>query len=128
MATPETVKVVLLGESGVGKTCIIAQFTSGQFDPDTVTSLSAQFISKTVEFEEGQKAIKFDIWDTAGQEKYRALAKIFYKDAKAIILVYDIVASVRCLRIYPLNFNCRGFCCLKSYLSYLISSFFTFEA
>ena len=90
MATPETVKVVLLGESGVGKTCIIAQFTSGQFDPDTVTSLSAQFISKIVDFEEGQKAIKFDIWDTAGQEKYRALAKIFYKDAKAIILVYDI--------------------------------------
>ena len=44
-------KVVLLGESGVGKTCIIAQFTQGKFDPDTVTSLSAQFIRKTLEFE-----------------------------------------------------------------------------
>ena len=84
------VKVILLGESGVGKTSIIAQFTSGKFDPDCVTSLSAQFISKTIEFENLQKAIKFDIWDTAGQEKYRALAKIFYKDAKVIILVYDI--------------------------------------
>ena len=80
----------MLGESGVGKTSIIAQFTSGKFDPDCVTSLSAQFISKTIEFENLQKAIKFDIWDTAGQEKYRALAKIFYKDAKGIILVYDI--------------------------------------
>ena len=90
MSSVEQVKVVLLGESGVGKTSIIAQFTSGKFDPDCVTSLSAQFISKTIEFENLQKAIKFDIWDTAGQEKYRALAKIFYKDAKAIILVYDI--------------------------------------
>ena len=86
----EPVKVVLLGESGVGKTSIIAQFTSGKFDPDCVTSLSAQFISKTVEFQNLGKAIKFDIWDTAGQEKYRALAKIFYKDAKVIFLVYDI--------------------------------------
>ena len=88
--TAEQVKVVLIGESGVGKTCIIAQFTSGKFDPDCVTSLSAQFISKTVEFPNHEKAIKFDIWDTAGQEKYRALAKIFYKDARVICLVYDI--------------------------------------
>ena len=86
----EPAKVVLLGESGVGKTSIIAQFTSGKFDPDCVTSLSAQFISKTVEFQNLGKAIKFDIWDTAGQEKYRALAKIFYKDAQVIFLVYDI--------------------------------------
>ena len=90
MSAAESVKDVLLGESGVGKTSIIAQFTSNKFDPDCVTSLSAQFISKTMEFDNLQKAIKFDIWDTAGQEKYRALAKIFYKDAKAIILVYDI--------------------------------------
>ena len=86
----EQVKAVLIGESGVGKTSIIAQFTSGTFDPDVVTSLSAQFKSKTIEFHNLQKAIKFDIWDTAGQEKYRALAKIFYKDAKVICLVYDI--------------------------------------
>ena len=93
MSAPETVKVVLLGESGVGKTSIISQFTAGKFDPDCVTSLSAQFISKIVEFEDLKKSIKFDIWDTAGQEKYRALAKIFYKDAKVILLVYDITGS-----------------------------------
>ena len=85
----EPYKVVLLGESGVGKTCIIAQFTNGVFDPDTVTSLTAQFIRKTISFEDN-KSITFDIWDTAGQEKYRSMAKIFYKDAKAVILVYDI--------------------------------------
>ena len=86
----ENVKAVLVGESGVGKTSIIAQFTTGTFDPDCVTSLSAQFKSKTVEYNNIQKAIKFDIWDTAGQEKYRSIAKIFYKDAKIVCLVYDI--------------------------------------
>ena len=102
MSAPESVKVVLLGESGVGKTSIIAQFTTGNFDPDVVTSLSAQYVSKTVEYDNLQKAIKFDIWDTAGQEKYRALAKIFYKDAKVIMLVYDIT-------------NAKSFEELKSY-------------
>ena len=90
MSAAESVKVVLLGESGVGKTSIISQFTTGSFDPEVVTSISAQYVSKTVEYDNYQKAIKFDIWDTAGQEKYRALAKIFYKEAKVVLLVYDI--------------------------------------
>ena len=86
----ESIKIVLLGESGTGKTSIIAQFTRGEFDPNVVTSISAQFISKLTYIAEYDKTIKFDIWDTAGQEKFRSLAQIFYKDAKAIILVYDI--------------------------------------
>ena len=90
MEEPISVKVVLLGESGVGKTSIISQFTSNKFNPRCATSVSAQFISKNKEFPEYQKTIKFDIWDTVGQEKYRSLAKIFYKDAKVIIFVYDI--------------------------------------
>ena len=86
----ESIKIVLLGESGTGKTSIIAQFTRGEFDPNVLTSISAQFISKLTYIAEYDKTIKFDIWDTAGQEKFRSLAQIFYKDAKAIILVYDI--------------------------------------
>ena len=93
MTSPENVKVVLLGELGVGKTCIISQFIQGDFNPDTVTSLSAQFISKTLEFNDLNKVIKYDIWDTAGQERFRALAKIFYKDAKVICLCYDITSK-----------------------------------
>ena len=84
------VKVVLLGESGVGKTSIISQFTANKFNPRCPTSVSAQFISKIINFPEYNKKIKFEIWDTAGQEKYRSLTKIFYKDAGAAILVYDI--------------------------------------
>ena len=93
MDEPESVKVVLLGESGVGKTSIISQFTTNKFNPRCATSVSAQFISKTIEFPNYGKSIKFDIWDTVGQEKYRSLAKIFYKDAKVIIFVYDIVTE-----------------------------------
>ena len=92
MSSADSVKVVLLGEAGVGKTSIIHQFTYHQFDPDCISSISAQFISKTVEFK-GYGAIKFDIWDTAGQERYRSMAKIFYKDAKVIIFVYDITSE-----------------------------------
>ena len=87
---PESIKVVLLGESGVGKTSIISQFTVNKFDPHRETSLSAQFTTKTLDFPDLGQSIKFDIWDTVGQEKYRSLAKIFYKDAKVIIFVYDI--------------------------------------
>ena len=93
MNEPEPLKVVLVGESGVGKTSIISQFTSNTFDPHRETSLSAQFISKTIEFTDLGKAIKFDIWDTVGQEKYRALAEIFYRDAKVIVFVYDITTD-----------------------------------
>ena len=90
---PEAVKVVLLGESGVGKTCIISQFTEHKFDQSVLSSLSAQFVSKTIEYLDFGKAIKFDIWDTVGQERFRSMAKIFYKDAKVIIFVYDITSQ-----------------------------------
>ncbi len=88
----DSVKVVLLGEAGVGKTSIIHQFTYHTFDPDCISSITAQFVSKTIDYQ-GYGAIKYDIWDTAGQERYRSMAKIFYKDAKVIIFVYDITSQ-----------------------------------
>ena len=89
MADNDGIKVVLLGESGVGKTCIIDQFINGNFDQNCVASLTAQFCKKNIELP-GDKSITFDIWDTAGQEQYRSLNRIFYKNSKAVILVYDI--------------------------------------
>ena len=87
-------KVVLLGESGVGKTCIIDRFINDNFDDNQKTTGIATFIAKTMTFDEFQgKSVKFEIWDTAGQEKYRSLNKIFYKDAGVAILVYDITNS-----------------------------------
>lgn len=85
-----SVKVVLIGETGVGKTCIISRYINNIFE-DNVKTNCASFSSKTLTFPEYKnKTIKFEIWDTAGQEKYRALNKVFYKDAAICILVYDV--------------------------------------
>ena len=82
-------KIVLIGESGVGKTSIISQFIDKVFEPELQTSTGGSFSSKELIFDNG-KTLKLEIWDTAGQEKYRALTKIFYKSASAALLVYDI--------------------------------------
>ena len=83
-------KVVLLGDSGVGKTCIIARYISGSFDKNSPTTNGASFCSKNVRFDQLGKNLLLDIWDTAGQEKYKSITKFFYKDALMVIMVYDI--------------------------------------
>jgi small GTP-binding protein len=83
-------KTILIGETGVGKTSIIARYINNKYEEGIMSTHGANYISKNVEFEEYNESINFQIWDTAGQEKYRGLTKIFYKDAKIIILVYDI--------------------------------------
>ena len=83
-------KTILIGESGVVKTSIIARYINNKYEEEIMSTHGANYISKNVEFEEYNESINFQIWDTAGQEKYRGLTKIFYKDAKIIILVYDI--------------------------------------
>jgi len=83
-------KVVLLGESGVGKTCIISRYINGTYDEKSESTNGASYASKTISYENIGKSLQFDIWDTAGQERYRALTKFFYKDAAIAILVYDI--------------------------------------
>ncbi len=82
-------KVVILGEVGVGKSSIINQFISKSFSENLRSNISGQYCQKLYNLENG-KTLQFDIWDTAGQEKYRSLVKMFYKDAIAAILVYDI--------------------------------------
>jgi Ras-related protein Rab-22 len=83
-------KIVLLGDSGVGKTCLISRFISGQFDANVNSTNGASYASKKVEYPELGKSLVLDIWDTAGQEKYKSLTKFFYKDAAMVVLVYDI--------------------------------------
>ena len=86
----EICKVILIGESGVGKTCIIIRFVNQQFKEDTFSTSCSSYATKELEFEENNKSLQFQIWDTAGQEQYRGLTKIFYKKAKIVILVYDV--------------------------------------
>jgi small GTP-binding protein len=106
-------KVVLLGDSGVGKTCIISRYISGSFDKNIASTNGASYCSKMVKFEELGKNLLLDVWDTAGQEKYRALTKFFYKDASVVILVYDITReeSFNNLKNYwynQLQENCKN--------------------
>ena len=84
----ESYKVVLLGESGVGKEDIMKNLTYNTFAFDSVNN-TAQFVKKTITLENSE-SVTFDIFDTAGQERFRSLAKFIYKDAKVIIFVYDI--------------------------------------
>ena len=89
MSDIESFKVVLVGESGVGKTSIITQFIDQTFQEDQQSTTGGTFSTKTVKCG-NNKTLKFEIWDTAGQERYRSLTKMFYKDANAAVLVYDI--------------------------------------
>ena len=63
------VKVVLLGEAGVGKSSIIKQYVTKSFDPDIDSSISSKYISKELEISDIDKKLKYNLWDTAGQEK-----------------------------------------------------------
>jgi small GTP-binding protein len=92
MSDTDVLKVVLIGESGTGKTSIIQRFSYNLFDSNCASSISSQYISKTIDLKDINQSLKFDIWDTAGQEKYRSMAKLFYKDAKIILFVYDITS------------------------------------
>ena len=89
MSEIESFKVVLVGESGVGKTSIITQFIDQTFQEDQQSTTGGTFSTKSVVCDNG-KTLKFEIWDTAGQERYRSLTKMFYKDANAAVLVFDI--------------------------------------
>ena len=88
----EYCKIILVGESGVGKTSIINQFTTHQFSRDIMSSTGGTFSTKTIEYDiNGKKTkIALEIWDTAGQERYRSMAKLFFNDAVCAIIVYDI--------------------------------------
>ena len=93
MSTPEKAtgkKLVFVGDSGVGKTCIISRFVQGTFTDNVASTMGASYASKTIEIPEINQSFTFDIWDTAGQEKYKALAKFFFQGAKMAVLVYDI--------------------------------------
>ena len=86
---PQQIKIVLLGESGVGKTSLVQRFAYDQFKDSCVPTLGATFISKILDLSPCD-AVKLQIWDTAGQEKYRSLAAMYYQDSAVALLVYDI--------------------------------------
>ncbi|XP_074539465.1 ras-related protein Rab-25-like [Halichoeres trimaculatus] len=81
-------KVVLIGESGVGKSNLLARFTKNEFNHDSRTTIGVEFSSRTVQL--GGFTIKAQIWDTAGLERYRAITSAYYRGAVGALLVFDI--------------------------------------
>ncbi|CAN0352662.1 unnamed protein product, partial [Discosporangium mesarthrocarpum] len=85
------VKVVLLGDTGVGKSSLVLRFVTNNFKPFSESTIGASFMSKMILID--NTPIKFQIWDTAGQEKYHSLAPMYYRGAGAAIVVYDITKA-----------------------------------
>ncbi|KAF7261239.1 hypothetical protein EG68_01396 [Paragonimus skrjabini miyazakii] len=83
-------KLVLLGESAVGKSSIVLRFVKSQFSEYQEATIGAAFLTQTVMCGDPQRAVRFEIWDTAGQERYHSLAPMYYRNAQAAIIVYDI--------------------------------------
>jgi len=81
-------KLLLIGDSGVGKTCLIFRFCDDSFQQSFISTIGIDFKIKTVEI--GGKKIKLQIWDTAGQERFHTITVSYYRNAQAIFLVYDI--------------------------------------
>jgi Ras-related protein Rab-11A len=81
-------KIVLIGDSGVGKTNLLSRFTKDTFSEDTRNTIGVDFFAHDIII--CDKKIKAQFWDTAGQEKYRAISSSYYKNAHGAILVYDI--------------------------------------
>lgn len=81
-------KLLIIGESGVGKTCLLLRFTDDSFTANHLTTIGIDFKIKIINLED--KQIKLQIWDTAGQERFRTITKTYYKGAHGIVLVYDV--------------------------------------
>ena len=88
MSRTPSFKIVLLGESPVGKTSLMYQCTENRFVPDTQPTIGASFVSRRLEVDD--QTIDVMLWDTAGVEAYRSMTPLYYRDAQAVIVVFDV--------------------------------------
>lgn len=82
------VKIVVVGDSGVGKTCLLHRFTDNRFDDAYISTIGVDFAIKTMELN-GKRA-KLQVWDTAGQERFRNICSSYYRGANLLLLVFDV--------------------------------------
>lgn len=82
------VKLLLIGDSGVGKSCLLLRFCDDQFTPSFITTIGIDFKIRTLDLD-GQK-VKLQVWDTAGQERFKTITTAYYRGAMGILVVYDV--------------------------------------
>ncbi|KAG2294702.1 hypothetical protein Bca4012_066553 [Brassica carinata] len=85
-------KVVLIGDSGVGKSNLLSRFTRNEFSLESKSTIGVEFATRSIRVDE--KTVKAQIWDTAGQERYRAITSAYYRGAVGAFLVYDVTRRV----------------------------------
>jgi small GTP-binding protein len=88
LTTTLQIKLLLIGDSGVGKSCCLLRFSEDSFTPSFITTIGIDFKIRTIELD--GKRVKLQIWDTAGQERFRTITTAYYRGAMGILLVYDV--------------------------------------
>ena len=83
-------KLVLVGEKATGKSSLVLRYVNGYFSKNLVTTLGAAFMTQTLAFDDA--IVKFEIWDTGGEERFRCLAPMYYRTAQAAVVVYDVTS------------------------------------
>mmetsp|Transcript_35362 Transcript_35362/g.72210 ORF Transcript_35362/g.72210 Transcript_35362/m.72210 type:complete len:201 (-) Transcript_35362:98-700(-) len=104
----QNVKLVVLGDTGVGKSSLVLRFVNNIFKPYSESTIGAAFMSKTLTVD--GEPVKYQIWDTAGQEKYHSLAPMYYRGAAAAVVVYSITdaASFNTLKSWVDELHMHG--------------------
>ncbi|KAI3710210.1 hypothetical protein L2E82_39984 [Cichorium intybus] len=85
-------KVVLIGDSGVGKSNLLSRFSKNEFSLDSKSTIGVEFATRSIRID--GKVIKGQIWDTAGQERYRAITSAYYRGTVGALIVYDVTRPV----------------------------------
>lgn len=89
--TNKAIKIIIIGDMGVGKTCILNRFAKDEFTMEHVSTIGVSFISKDIDF--GQGKLVLHIWDTAGQEIYRSVTRSYYRNSSCALIIYDITSK-----------------------------------
>ena len=111
------IKLLLIGDSGVGKSCCLLRFSEDSFTPSFITTIGIDFKIRTIELD--GKRVKLQIWDTAGQERFRTITTAYYRGAMGILLVYDVTDER--------SFHSKGSpSCLVAFTMLIVSFFFKF--
>lgn len=87
-----TFKIVVVGDSGCGKTNLLTRFVRNEFFPNSQTTIGVEFANKTIDIKGGRRAC-IQVWDTAGQDRYRAITSAYYRSASGAFLVYDMTRA-----------------------------------
>ena len=85
----QSYKIIVIGDMGVGKTCLIQRLVTNTFKQEHTTTVGVEFVNYGLMIEESE-GVKLQVWDTAGQENFRAITRLFYKDSDAIFLLFSI--------------------------------------